>query len=429
MASRSTRRFETFARAAARSIVERARAVLLDEPDATRERAAAELAAARELQAGASELKAGMAKLGQLLAYIEGPDALESDGARGLLANLWDRAPAVDGAAIRRVVEAELGAPISERFASWSDEPFAAASLGQVHAATTPDGTRLAVKVQYPGIADALAADLAGDGFVRRLAGAGAGAAIDDAALATLRAALLGELDYVAEGRSLERFRRAWLGDRTIVVPRIDPARSSLRVLSAERLDGTRLAELAAQGSTAERAACALTIFRYAWGNPIQHGLVNADPNPGNYLVLDAAAGRIGFVDYGCCAQLSEELVAAERMLWRGLYYGDGERMRYAVQEQGLLGRGRALDSDTFRRWERYLAGPFLGSGDFTFTPAYARGLTEVTSDLLHAGGLRLPAPALLLWRARLGAVSVLGSLSATADFRAALRQIVSDAG
>src|SRR5690349_21569504 len=191
--------------------------------------------AARVLAASAGRLKGGLAKVAQLAAYDPGAAlggrAGATSAARAVLADLWDQAPAVSGGAIARVVEADLGRPPQALFATWDPQPLAAASLGQVHAATLDDGTAVVVKVQYPGVAEALRADLDDDAFVRKLAGSEIGRTLDDASLHALAAAVRGELDYTAEASALERFAAAWRGHPVLRFPRVIRERSSSRVL------------------------------------------------------------------------------------------------------------------------------------------------------------------------------------------------------
>ena len=417
--TRKAERFASFARAAARRFVVGARRLLTTEPGSSPVDEA-EIAGAQELARSAGELRGGMAKMAQLMAYVEGPSDAD---ARRALAVLWDRAPGADPAAIRRVIAEDLGAPPEELFATWDDTPIAAASLGQVHAATARDGTALAVKVQYPGVAEALRSELESPRLLKRLAGGEHGAALAPEASARLRDAVLAELDYIAEGRWLERFRKALRAERDMVVPRLVPALSSARVLSAERIFGRSLLAFAAEADEAARARVARVLFRFAWGTPLLHHLLNADPNPGNYLVTDD--GRVAFLDFGCAVELDEELVAEDRRMWSAVLDHDGEALRYAVHKEGLLRRAQTLDSSTYRDWERYLAGPYLGEAPFHWTRAYARRLTELTSLLIRAGGLTLPPAGLLLWRQRLGVASVIGELDATADFSSVLTEIL----
>jgi predicted unusual protein kinase regulating ubiquinone biosynthesis (AarF/ABC1/UbiB family) len=401
--SRAGERFGSQVRAGARRLFARAKEMLLVDPDKRGPGDAAERAEAEELAKSAAELKGGMAKVAQLMAYLEGPGSAVDAGARAALGALWDQAPGDDPEAIRRVVREDLGKPVEEAFASWNDAPLAAASLGEVHAATSADGAPLAVKVQYPGVAGALAPE----------------------ALAALRDAVLAELDYVAERKNLDRFAQRFRGDAQIVVPRSYADLSGARVMTAERLAGAPLLTFAAEAGEEARAAVALTIFRFAWSAPLLHKLLNADPNPGNYLVLDGAAGKVGFLDFGCAITLDDATIATERALWRALVTGEPDEFRAALSREGLLGKPRTLDSVTYREWERYLVAPFVEGKPFRWTIAYARDFAQMTSELVRAGSFVFPPQTILLWRQRLGIASVLGSIGAQADYRAVLREIV----
>jgi predicted unusual protein kinase regulating ubiquinone biosynthesis (AarF/ABC1/UbiB family) len=426
VSDRSRQRLAAEVRATLRGWAARVRAVLSPDAELTgaHER---EQASAEEMARAAAELKGGMAKLAQLTAYLPGDGAARDADARRALGRLWDRAPAVSADAVRQVIVDDLGASPNEVFARFDPEPFAAASLGQVHAAAHRDGTALAVKVQYPGVAEALADDLASPGLARRLAGAGVGRALDEEALSALREALLAELDYQAEGRWMSRFAAAYRADQQIVIPSWHEKLSSRRVLTMDRLTGT---PLTAVSSDAQHDAAALTIFRFTWGAPLLHGLLNADPNPGNYVILDAQAGRVGFLDFGCAVTLDPALVAGERKLWRTLYERDqfglgGEPFRHALYQQGLVKKLRTLDSDTYREWERYVTYPFRQTEPFEWTADYAARMGDAFSKLVQAGAFALPAPTLLLWRQRLGVAAVIAALRPRADFRAALRALL----
>src|SRR5262249_10273369 len=151
----------------------------------------------------AGRLKGGLAKVAQLAAYDPGASLGRgrgaSSGARAVLGGLWDQAPGISAGSVAAVVEHDLGEAPQALFGHWEASPIAAASLGQVHAAKLHDGTDVVVKVQYPGVADSMRADLDDDGFVRRLAGAEIGRSLDEAALRALADAVRGELDYRLE--------------------------------------------------------------------------------------------------------------------------------------------------------------------------------------------------------------------------------------
>ncbi len=387
--------------------------------------------AARVLAKSAGRLKGGLAKVAQLAAYDPGASLGGRTGAtaaaRAVLAGLWDRAPAVSGAAIARVVEEDLGKSPQSLFAHWAPDPIAAASLGQVHAATLSDGTDVVVKVQYPGVAEALRADLDDPGFVRKLAGAEIGHSLDADALDVLRDAIRGELDYRAEAAAQERARAAWAEHPTLCVPRVIDELSSHRVLTMTRVRGKSVIEVAA-GPVELRRQAALAIYEFAWCGPILDRQLNADPNPGNFLVEELAGGglRVWCLDFGCSVELTEEARDADRELWWGLLDDDAasaaERFRMGLARAGLLARTDRLATTIHREWEHELAAPLQTHGDFAWSASYADRLADTTRRALAAGGLRLPAHVLLLWRQRLGASAVLGMLDARAPFRRVLR-------
>jgi predicted unusual protein kinase regulating ubiquinone biosynthesis (AarF/ABC1/UbiB family) len=396
---------------------------ILSDSDVTTDTADSERAEADAFARSAEVLRGGVAKWAQLRGYLDGsaPDA------RARLAALWDRMPGDDPARIRGVIREQLGGEPGTLFARWDDQPLAAASLGQVHAAEDAEGHQLAVKVQYPEVAAALRDDLAAPGLLRRLVGSDMGATVDEAALDALRVHLLAELDYRAEARHLERFRAACEGEPRMVVPCVFPRFSSERVLTMERLTGRPLPELVRDGNQEERTEVARTILTFALGSPILHGRINADPHPGNYLVLDAAAGRVGFVDFGCVAELPENVLRAERKLWRALIVREGEMLRHAAHEEGLVLDADVFNGATWREWERRFGEPFLTRGEFELTPSHARELLELTGELMRGHKLRLPAATLLLWRQRLGTLVVVADLRPRLDFRRLLAGLIDD--
>jgi predicted unusual protein kinase regulating ubiquinone biosynthesis (AarF/ABC1/UbiB family) len=407
----------------------RAKQVLTTDPTGSDEEdRIVEDAGAEEMARQAARMKGGVAKVAQLLAYTAGGDT--TAGARAALGKLWDQVPGTSPAAIARVVEEDLGKPPHQLFAKWSAEPMAAASLGQVHAATGHDGVEYAVKVQYPGIAAALRDDLASESFARKLAGTEIGKTIDGEALEVLRRAVAGETDYRAEAAWAARVAQAWEGDPAIRVPRVDSSRSSARVLTMTRAHGHTVVDAAALDQ-ATRDAAGAAIFRFAWGTPLVHGLLQADPNPGNYLIERASDGQVHvtFLDYGCVVELDESVRKLDRALWHGILHDDAfdgaEKFRMAMAEQGLLARADTLATNAHRDWERLLARPLTGHGNFTWSRAYAADLGDATRRVLAAGGVRLPAPLLLLWRQRLGVAAVLGMLSPTLPFRRLLIDLI----
>jgi len=390
---------------------------------------------ARVLAAQAGRLKGGLAKVAQLAAYDPGATLGGRSGATGaaraVLGDLWDHAPAVSSGAIAKVIEDDLGKAPQALFAHWDPAPLAAASLGQVHAAKLHDGTDVVIKVQYPGVADALRADLDDAAFVRKLAGSEVGRTLDADALRSLSDAVRGELDYRAEAAAQAKFAAAWPEHRVLRFPRVIADLSSSRVLTMTRARGKTVVEVAGSGSTDVRRQAALGIYEVAWGSPLAHGLLNADPNPGNFLVDEQADGSVHVwcLDFGCAFELPDEVRDADREIWWGLLDDDNasaaERFRTGLARAGLLRRADLLASTAHRDWERALAAPVMTHDEFAWTPAYATDLAEATGRVLGIGGLALPAKVLLLWRQRLGAAAVIGMLDAKASFRRVLIELI----
>jgi len=387
--------------------------------------------AARVLAAQAGRLKGGLAKVAQLAAYDPGATLGGRSGAtqaaRAVLGGLWDRAPAISAGAVAKVVEDDLGKAPQALFAHWDATPLASASLGQVHGAKLHDGTDVVVKVQYPGVAEALRADLDDSTFVRKLAGSEIGRMLDDESVAALGDAVRGELDYRTEAASQQKFAAAWADHGTLRVPRVIDELSSARVLTMTRARGKTIVDTAASGSADVRRQAAMAIFEFAWASPLVHRLLNADPNPGNFLVEEQTDGHalVWCLDFGCTIELPEDVRDADRELWWGLLDDDrekaAERFRMALARTGLLKRTDMMATNAHRDWERLLAAPLVTHDEFHWSANHARELAEATGRVLAAGGVTLPAKVLLLWRQRLGASAVIGMLDARAPFRRVL--------
>jgi predicted unusual protein kinase regulating ubiquinone biosynthesis (AarF/ABC1/UbiB family) len=166
-------------------------------------------------------MKGVLMKIGQMASYVD--DGL-SPSVRRTLSALQDSVPPMSAELAAGMVEAELGMAPERAFAQWDPEPIAAASIGQVHRAITHDGQAVAVKVQYPGIAEAIAADLDNVALLRRMLRITAPAQDVDALLAELRERVLEELDYRREAANQALVASYYDGHPTISIPRIIPA-------------------------------------------------------------------------------------------------------------------------------------------------------------------------------------------------------------
>ncbi len=266
----------------------------------------------------AAELRGGIAKLGQLASCR--PDLVGPIWASEL-AVLQDEVPPIDTALIRARIEAELGKPIAELFATFDDVPIAAASLAQVHAATLLDGTPVAVKVQVPGIEDIIAADIAALRAIASAVGEIPGADLPTLA-DELGRALTVELDYVAEAAALIAFVTPTM---KVVLPKPIAHASTARVLTMTMIEGDRLIahldRLGADGKLAERDRLIGTLVDEVAQQILVRGKVHADPHPGNFLVTPD--GKLALLDFGCTLELDKAERGAYARLVMAIAGGD----------------------------------------------------------------------------------------------------------
>src|SRR5262252_4388768 len=242
------------------------------------------------------------------------------------------------------VVTEELGLPPERAFARWDPQPIAAASIGQVHRAITHDGTAVAVKVQYPGIAETMAADLDNVSLLRRLLRITAPSQDVDALITELRDRVLEELDYRREAANQRLLAAYYDGHPTIHIPRIIGGLSGRRVVTSELSDGARFAELASWPQE-ERDLAAETIYRFVFRSLYEAHAFNGDPHPGNYLFH--GGGRVTFLDFGLVKHFTAEELRPLMQMARDLCVeGDPEAFRRAMEDAGFLVPGAPLPTD-----------------------------------------------------------------------------------
>lgn len=263
-------------------------------------------ASAAQLADMLGTLRGLAAKVGQLASYIDGvvPDDEDDTVARALAA-LRAATPSSAPEAIRQLVESELEGPIDELFPQWHDEPFASASIGQVHQARLPDGRAVAVKVQHPGIVEAVQSDLANAGMLERVVGSLAGRQFHTRELLEeARERFREELDYDSEAAHQRAFAAIHADDQSIRIPDVVSSHSARRVLTSELMEGIDFEE-ACRAADEQRHRWGEALWRYVFRSALVGGLFNADPHPGNYLFQPD--GGVAFLDFGCVQPFSPE--------------------------------------------------------------------------------------------------------------------------
>jgi predicted unusual protein kinase regulating ubiquinone biosynthesis (AarF/ABC1/UbiB family) len=373
---------------------------------------------AEDVTAALGQLRGVAAKVGQLASYLgEGlPPAARATLAQ-LQADLEPMAPSL----LERTLRAELGAAPGRRFARFDPEPVAAASIGQVHRATTWDSREVAVKVQYPGAADAITADLAN---AERLVPLVAGFALPGLSapdiLAEVRQRIAGELDYRREAAELAFFAATFDGHPTITVPRPVPELSTGRVLTMDWLDGVPVDRFGPEADEPTRDRAAETVFRFVQASVHRLGRFQGDLQPAN--VLFRPDGRVGFCDFGLVKHWGPgEWQAMEPVLDAVLDRNPGRTVA-AMEAAGFIHPTRGLDPERVYRYVATAYEPYVADR-FHFTPEFVRSQLAKYLDIRGpdrevAVTLDLPPSFVILDRVVWGTSSLLGRLGAEGPWR-----------
>src|SRR5438270_9753991 len=258
-----------------------------------------------------SRSKGVLMKVGQIRSFVDTSAVLEGQYGevyRAALASLQADAKPMEPVLVAAVIESELGRPPEQLFAEFSAEPIAAASIGQVHTARLPDGTEVAVKVQYPGVAEAIRDDLANTELMFTFLKIAKGVVpqlenIDVRAVADEVVERIGEeLDYGTELANQMEFADHYRGHPFARVPEVFPELSSDQVLTMEMVHGRRWTEID-DADQALRDRWGEVVDRFFFGSISRFGMFNADPHPGNYLFHDD--GTVTFLDFGCVKRMT----------------------------------------------------------------------------------------------------------------------------
>ena len=365
------------------------------------------------------------AKVGQMASYVDGivPEGQRQAYETSMKA-LQAAAPRSSAAEIRACVESELGSPIDRLFARWSDEPLASASIGQVHVAQLVDGREVAVKVQHPGVVQAVESDLANAGILEGFVGALGGKRFETKKMfAVIRARFREELDYELEAKRLTRFAELHAGDPTVRVPGLVRSHSARRVLTTELARGSTFDEACAAPVEA-RHAWAETMWRFVFKGTLVGSMLNADPHPGNYIFHPD--GVVTFLDYGCIQEVEEGHRGRAETVHRAALDRDEAAFARAVaalvksKPGGLEKLAIAYSRECFE--------PLFHS-PYRVRRSYAASLVDGMKDMAQAARklpaeefFPMPADMLFVNRLQFGFYSVLARLDVDVDYAAVER-------
>ena len=377
------------------------------------------------------QLRGGAMKLGQLASFVD-VDFLPAEYRavyQSKLANLRDAAPPMSFAKVRRVLEREWEEPVESLFAEFEPEALAAASIGQVHRAVLGDGRTVAVKVQYPEIADALAADLGLATIGIRLAKAIAPGLDPELVAGELRERVMEELDYELEAQHQRAFARAYRGHPFIYVPEVVTSLSRRRVMVSEWVDGVSFDDTLAL-PPAERDRIGEILHRFFLGSMHRMGRFNTDPHPGNYRVRED--GVVAFFDFGNTKVVEPSWLAKTRRMLEAILEGETERYLEEALGLGYLRRTDRVDAEWLLAQTLATEEWWLRDQALTIDPDYVARvlalLMEVSPQAVRfLREVKLPPEEIWWRRVLVGVFAVLGQLRATANWHRIMREYVFD--
>jgi predicted unusual protein kinase regulating ubiquinone biosynthesis (AarF/ABC1/UbiB family) len=325
-----------------------------------------QLETAKQIVAALGTMKGAAMKLGQVMSFLDVgivPEEHREEFQREL-AKLRDAAPIVSFKQMKRVIEDDLEERISDVFAEFDEEPIAAASIGQVYRATLKDapsrgapnreahpegrgqaggGCEVAVKVQYPGVAAAVRADMQNLGMIMRLLKRMTPSLDVKGVTAEIRDRIGEELDYELEAQNQRSLARIFKGHPFIVVPEVVSELSREHVLVTDFVHGVGFEQLK-EYPQAERDRIGEIVFRFFLGCLYRHRQFSGDPHPGNFMLLED--GRVAFLDFGLFKRLDREPVEFELACQRAVVEGDAQRLHTLLSESHFLPEPERVDPD-----------------------------------------------------------------------------------
>jgi predicted unusual protein kinase regulating ubiquinone biosynthesis (AarF/ABC1/UbiB family) len=380
---------------------------------------------AADLKTALGGIKGPLMKVAQLLATI--PEALPEEYVRELI-QLQSNAPAMGWPFVRRRMMGELGPNWQSRFKSFEREAARAASLGQVHRAVAPDGTKLACKLQYPDMASAVEADLRqlrlAMGLYERYDRAVTTADIH----AEISARLREELDYEREAAHMRLYGEILKDEPGVAVPTPYPELSTKRLLTMSWLEGGPILDVA-EAPLAQRNEIALRMFRIWYVPFYYYGVIHGDPHLGNYTV---APGRtVNLLDFGCIRIFPADFVKGVIDLYHALERDDDALAVQAYESWGFRDLSKEMIA-VLNRWARFVYGPLLDDRirpiqERRGEPEGPRLVDSVHSDIKRLGGIAPPRAFVFMDRAAIGLGSVFLHLKAEINWHRLFHELIDD--
>ncbi len=379
----------------------------------------------KELRKTLGNLKGPLMKVAQFLATI--PDALPEEYATELLP-LQSQAPSMGIPFVKRRMQAELGADWQKNFQDFNLKACAAASLGQVHKATDLNGNSLACKLQYPGMASLIEADLGQLHIIFNMYEKFNDAIKTADIKKEIKERLFEELDYKNELKNLKIYDTFFKDNPRINIPTPYEALCTDRLLTLEWIEGESIfTKLDAPQEY--RDDLGKLLFQ-AWYEPFYtQGMIHADPHPGNYLVSKAAPLTLTLLDFGCVRYFPDIFIDGVKNLYNALKHNDQELAVHAYTQWGFHNLNKEI-IDIITNWARMLYDPLLDDSVRTIqqTNNGKNGwqMAQKVHNTLHkAGGIRPPQEFVFMDRAAVGIGSVLMRLNAKQNWHKLFEKMI----
>lgn len=379
---------------------------------------AREIKTAQQVAEELGNMKGALMKLGQMASYLD--DGLP-EPLRLALSQLQSQAPPMSVELVRQEVERELGAPIEQMFAAFDEEPIAAASIGQVHRAIlrTPEGEKaVAVKVQYPGVAEAIDADIKTADLLGTLLAFGFKSLNPEEMVLEIKDRLREELDYINEACNQQLFADFYEGHPFIHVPKVFHDYSTARVLITELVSGHSFAEVLTWPQE-ERDRAGEAIFRFVFRSLYRFRAFNGDPHPGNYIFH--RDGRVTFLDFGLIKHFTvEEMNMFQSMVTAAVLDHDMEKYRQVIEDAGMFQKDAPFTTEEAGDYFAHFYEPVRESRTMTWDTAYASSIVRHTFDRTSpiAQYATVPRSFVFIQRINLGLYALLGQLGSSGNFR-----------
>lgn len=382
---------------------------------------------AEDLKTILGGLKGPLMKVAQFLSTV--PDALPPEYAEEL-AQLQSNAPAMGWAFVRRRMSSELGPDWEARFANFTHEAAAAASLGQVHKATLPDGRMVACKLQYPDMPSTVEADLRQLKLAMAVYKRMDNAIHQEDIYSELCERLREELDYTREAAQMRLYRHMLRDEPTVTVPRPIAEFSTRRLLTMTWVDGRALMKrLAENPPLDERNRIAEALFR-AWYVPFyRYGVIHGDPHPGNYQVRPD--GGVNLLDFGVIRVFPAKFVRGVIDLFEAVRDNDEDKAHHAYETWGFTNINREKLT-VLNEWAKFLYEPLIQDRvrriQENDDPQYGRSVAErVHAGLQRTGGVRPPREFVLMDRSAIGLGGVFLRLRAELNWSRLFHDLIAD--